>query len=71
MAAVTMCSCFGAKEYKAGQRLTKFCQKNALVIANNRRDDCTHGQHQVLKTEIRLIILFVAKDGEALHGQQK
>ena len=25
----------------------------------------------MLKTEIRLIILFVAKDGEALYGQQK
>ena len=33
--------------------------------------NATHGQHQMLKTEIRLITLFVAKDGEALYGQQK
>ena len=32
--------------------------------------NATHG-HQMLKTEIRLITLFVAKDGEALYGQQK
>ena len=25
----------------------------------------------MINTEIRLIILFVAKDGEALHSQQK
>ena len=35
MDAVTICSDFGAKDYKAGQRLIKFCQENALVIANN------------------------------------
>ena len=71
MAAVTMCSCFGAKEYKAGQRLTKFCQKNALVIANNRRDDCTHGHHQMVNAEIRLIIFCAAEEGEVLYSQQK
>ena len=29
------------------------------------------GHHQMVNTEIRLIILFVAKDGEALYNQQK
>jgi len=60
---------------EAGQRLTEFCQENALVIANtsssNTRDDSTHGHHQVINTEIRLIIFFAAKDGEALYSQQK
>ena len=37
----------------------------------NARDDSTHEHHQVVNTEIRLIIFFVAKDGEALHGKQK
>ena len=32
---------------------------------------CTHRHHQMLNTEIRLIIFFVAKDGEALYSQQK
>ena len=60
---------------EAGQRLIEFCQENALVIANtlsnNTREDSTHGHHQMVNTEIRLIILFAAKDGEALYSQQK
>ena len=60
---------------EAGQRLTEFCQENALVIANtlsnNTRDNSTHGHHQMVKTEIRLIIFFAAKDGEPLYSQQK
>ena len=60
---------------EAGQRLTEFCQEYALVIANtssnNTREDSTHGHHQMVNTEIRLIIFFAAKDGEALYSQQK
>ena len=60
---------------KAGKRLTEFCQENSLVIANilsnNTREDSTHGFHQMLNAEIRLIIFFAAKDGEALYSQQK
>ena len=33
--------------------------------------DSTHGHHQMVNTKIRLIIFFAAKDGEALHSQQK
>ena len=35
------------------------------------RDNPTHGHHQMVNTEIRLIIFFAAKDGEALYSQQK
>jgi len=57
---------------EAGQRLTELCQENTLVIANNAtREDSTHGNHQMVNTEIRLIIFFAAKDGEALYSQQK
>ena len=60
---------------EAGQRLTEFCQENALVIktpsSNNTREDSTHGHHQMASTEIRLIIFFAAKDGAALYNQQK
>ena len=35
------------------------------------RGDSTHGHHQMVHTKIRLIILFAAKDGEALNSQQK
>ena len=56
---------------EAGQRLIEFCQENALVITNNTREDSTHGHHQMVNTEIRLIIFFAAKDGDALYSQQK
>ena len=60
---------------EAGKRLTVFCQENTLVIANilffNTRDDYTHGHHQMVNTEFRLIIFFAAKDGEATYSQQK
>ena len=31
----------------------------------------THDYHQMVNTEIRLIIFFSAEDEEALHSQQK
>ena len=60
---------------EAGQRLIEFFQENALVIANtlfnNTREDSTHGHHQMVNTEIRLIIFLVAKDGETLYSHKK
>ena len=38
------------------------------IYENQRK---TQGHHQMAKIEIRLIILFAAKDGEALYSQQK
>ena len=35
------------------------------------QEKTTHGYHQMVSTEIRLIIFFAAKDGEALYSQQK
>ena len=56
-------------------RLIEFCQENTLVIANilflqNKRHGHVprHGYHQMVNTEIRLIIFFAAKDGEALYS---
>ena len=50
-------------------------EENALVMAipssNNTREDSTHRHHQMVNTKIRLIIVFAAKDGEALYSQQK
>ena len=31
----------------------------------------THGHHQMVNTEVRLIIFFAAEDGETLYSQQK
>ena len=33
--------------------------------------DSTHGHHQMVNTEIRLIIFFAAKNEKALYSQQK
>ena len=35
------------------------------------QDKTTHGLHQMVNNEIRLIIFFAAKDREALYNQQK
>ena len=60
---------------EAGQRLMELCRENTLVIANtlfrHTRGDSTYGHHQMVNTEIRLIIFFAAKDGENLYDQQK
>ena len=60
---------------EAGLRLIEFCQEKTVVIANT-----LFQQHKrrlytwtspMVTTEIRLIIFFAAKDGEALYSQQK
>ena len=60
---------------EAGQKLTEFCQENALVIVNTlfqqHKGSSKHGNHHVVNTEISLIIFFAAKEGEALYSQQK
>ena len=59
----------------AGQRLTEFYQENAQSYqtpsSNNTREDSKRGHHQMVNTKIRLIIFFIAKDGEAPYSQQK
>ena len=35
------------------------------------QEKTTHGHHHMVNNEIRLIIFFAAKDGEALYNQQK
>ena len=53
---------------EAGQRLTEFCQEKTLVTetlsSNKIRENSTPGHHQMVNTEIRLIVFFAAKDGE-------
>ena len=65
---------FGVQN-EAGQRLTEFCQENALVTANTlfqqHKRDSIHGHHRMVYTEIRLMIFFAAKDGEALVSKNK
>ena len=64
-----------AVQNEAGQRLTEFCQENALVIANTlfqqHKRRLYTWIHQIVNSKIRLIIFFAAKDEEALYSQQK
>ena len=50
---------------KQGKDLIEFCQENALVIANTlfqqHKRDSIHGHHQMVNTEIRLLIFFAVK----------
>ena len=51
---------------EAGQRLQNFAKRmywsQQTPSSNNTREDSTHGHHQMVNTEIRLIISFAAKD---------
>ena len=58
-----------------GQRLTvlpRECTDHSKKPSSNHtKDNCTHGHHQMVNTEIRSIIFFTAKDGEALYSHHK
>ena len=41
------------------------------LMSINTREDSTHGHHQMVNTEIRLIVFFAAKNGEVLYSQQQ
>ena len=56
---------------EAGQRLIEFCQENARVIANTLFQQHKRRLYTWTSPEIRLIIFFAAKDGDALYSQQK
>ena len=60
-----------AMQNEAGQKLIEFCQENALVIANTLFQRLYTWTSPDGQTEIRLIIFFAAKEGEALYSQQK
>ena len=55
--------------------LTASCFKvfcfNDAVSSSNTREHSIHGHHQMVNTEVGLIIFFAAKDGEAPYSQQK
>ena len=59
---------FRMKQGKDNRVLPRKCAGHSN---NNTREDFTHGHHQMVDTEIRLIIFFAAKDGEALVSENK
>ena len=56
---------------KANRVLPRERTGDSKHLSKNTREDSTHRHFQMLNTEIRLIIYFAAKDGEALYNQQK
>ena len=51
--------------------MSRECINQSKHFLPTKREDPTDGHHQMVNTEIRLIIFFAAKDGEALYRQQK
>ena len=71
---------FGLRvQNEPGQRLTELCQEmhwsyqtsSPKTQEKTIHMDIIHGHHQMANMEIRWIIIFAAKNGEALHSQQK
>ena len=58
-----------SKGYESYIKRTHWSQQT--LFSKNTRDNSTHGHHQMVNIEIRLILFFAAKDGEALYSQQK
>ena len=56
---------------KANRILPRECTGHSKHSLPKTQEKTTHGHHQMVNTEIRLIIFFVAKDREALYSQQK
>ena len=59
---------------EARQRLTEFVERTCWpqqTFFQNLGNYYTHEHHQIINTKIRLLILFVAKEREALYSQQK
>ena len=48
-----------------------FCRENALVIENTLFQKHRRQLYTWTSSEIRLIVFFATKDGEALNSQQK
>ena len=58
---------------EAGQSLNRVlpreCAGHSKHPLPTTREDYTHEHNQMANTDIRLIIFFAAKDGEALYSQ--
>ena len=59
------------KQEKANRVLQRECTGYSKHPLPTTQEKTTHGHHQMVNTDIRLIIFFAAQDGEALYTQQK
>ena len=56
---------------KANRVLPRECSGHSKHPLPTTQVKTLHGRHQMVNTEIRLILFYAAKDGEALYRQQK
>ena len=59
---------------EAGQKLIELpreCTGHSKHPLPTIRNNSTHGHHQMVNTENRLIIFFAAEEGKALYSQKK
>ena len=59
------------KQAKANRILPRECTGHSKHPLPTTQEKTTHGHQQMVNNEIRLIIFFAAKHGEALYSQQK
>ena len=59
------------KQGKANRVLPKEFTGHSKPRLPTTQETTTHGHHQMVNTEIRLIIFFAAEDEEAFDNQQK
>ena len=62
---------YRTKQAKANRVLSRECTGHSKHPLPTTQEKASHGHHQMANTEIRLIIFFAVKDGEALYSQQK
>ena len=59
------------KQAKTNRVLPRKCTGHNKHPLPTTQEKTIYGHHQMVNTEIRLIIFFAAKDGEALYSQQQ
>ena len=57
--------------FSSGPHFVRILHYDPSVLGGLTQHGSTHGHHQIVNTEIKLILFFAAKDGEALYSQQK
>ena len=51
--------------------MTKRTHWSQQTPSSKKQETTLHGHYQMINTEIRLIIFFTVKDGEAVYSEQK
>ena len=58
------------KQGKANRVFPRECSGHSQHLLPTTQETTTHGHHQMVNTEIRLITFFAAKDEEVVYSQK-